>query len=85
MIHPCHHPTCENEIPPRMFACAGHWAALPKRLRVRLQGAYVPGQETRKDPSREYLDAAVECRKWWNEHPGRSSLRICGSREGGRA
>ena len=29
----CHWPGCERQIPPHYWACAEHWAALPKRLR----------------------------------------------------
>lgn len=34
---------------------------VPKKLRDALWAAYVPGQERRKDPTLEYLDAALAC------------------------
>ncbi len=44
-----------------MFMCRGHWYALPKPMRDAIWAVYVPGQETRKDPSPEYLEVAQEC------------------------
>lgn len=63
--HTCHHPSCDAPVPPRMFSCRGHWFALPKVLRDAIWAAYVPGQERRKDPSPEYLDAAQAAVDWW--------------------
>jgi len=45
-------------IPPRLFACKGHWFALPAAMRARLLATYRRGQEVTKDPSPEYLEAA---------------------------
>ena len=59
--HTCHADGCNAAVPPRMFMCKAHWFALPKAMRDWIWDVYVPGQEVRKDPSREYLDAARAC------------------------
>ena len=40
-----------------MHMCKRHWFMLPKVLRDRIWATYVPGQENRKDPSLDYLEA----------------------------
>lgn len=47
--------------------CRRHWFALPKSKRDAIWAAYVPGQERRKDPSPEYLDAAMDAVIWLAE------------------
>ena len=47
-----------------MWGCRDHWYALPKSLRDRIWATYIPGQELRKDPSVEYLEAARAVRQW---------------------
>ena len=64
----CHWPGCERRVPPHYWACAEHWAALPKRLRDRVTRAYRPGQEIDKQPSREYIQTAQEVHHWMVEH-----------------
>ena len=64
----CHWPGCERQVPPHSWACAEHWAALPKRLRDRVARAYRPGQEIDKQPSREYIQTAQEVHHWMVEH-----------------
>lgn len=64
MSHRCHAPRCDIEVPPRMFACRGHWFALPKPLRDRIWATYEEGQEIRKDPSPEYMEAAQAAVDW---------------------
>lgn len=59
--HFCHATDCNVRVPPSMFMCKTHWYELPKTMRDELLAAYVPGQETRKDPSPEYLDVAMRC------------------------
>ena len=56
----CHWPGCQRQVPPHSWACAEHWAALPKSLRDRVARAYRPGQEIDKQPSREYIRIAQE-------------------------
>lgn len=42
-----------------MFMCRRHWAMLPKVNKDAIWANYVPGQERRKDPTPEYLAAAM--------------------------
>lgn len=39
--------------------CRKHWAMVPRTLQREVWATYVPGQERRKDPTGEYLDAAL--------------------------
>lgn len=66
MSHQCHHPTCTLEVPPKMLACKRHWFALPKELQNAIWDNYVPGQEKRKDPTKEYLEVMAKCIEFWN-------------------
>ena len=59
MSHTCHAEGCAVAIPPRMFMCRAHWFALPKSYRDAIWATYRPGQERDKDPSLEYLSAAM--------------------------
>lgn len=59
--HTCHAMDCETAVPEHMHMCRPHWFRVPRKLQRELWAAYVPGQETRKDPSREYLLAAERC------------------------
>jgi hypothetical protein len=43
-----------------MFMCRRHWFMVPRAMQARIWAAYRPGQERTKDPSPEYLDAAME-------------------------
>lgn len=58
MSHRCHAQGCPLFVPPKMLMCARHWFSVPKPLRDRVWATYRRGQEIRKDPSKEYLDAA---------------------------
>ena len=64
MTHTCHWPGCAIEVPPDMYACPRHWAQLPWAYRERILETYRVGQETTKDPSREYIRAAEWARDW---------------------
>lgn len=55
--HKCHAEECNVDVPPRMLMCLRHWRMVPRKLQVAVWAAYVPGQEIRKDPTAEYLDA----------------------------
>lgn len=57
MSHTCHAPGCNRLIPPRMFACTGHWFALPNKMRDAIWREYREGQEIDKRPSVRYLAA----------------------------
>lgn len=53
-----------------MFMCTRHWRLLPKPLKNAIWETYVPGQETRKDPSFEYVQAAGVAIRWLSEYEG---------------
>jgi hypothetical protein len=55
MNHLCHAVDCEIPVPPRMLMCRTHWGALPAPAKRIIWHYYRPGQEVRKDPSREYM------------------------------
>jgi hypothetical protein len=60
MRHVCHADGCEVEVPPIMLMCKRHWAMVPVQIRTEIWRTYIPGQESRKDPSEEYLNAYHE-------------------------
>lgn len=68
MIHYCHWPKCEVAVPPKMWGCRKHWFMLPKYLRDKIWANYRVGQEITKDPSEEYLEAAIEVQNWIKEN-----------------
>jgi len=55
--HTCHAEGCTKTVPPRMLMCLPHWRMVPRELQRQVWDTYVPGQEVRKDPTREYLEA----------------------------
>lgn len=61
MKHTCHARQCNTPVPPKMFACKKHWNMLSKELQKKLWNVYVPGQEVRKDATREYIKVQKEC------------------------
>lgn len=54
-MHTCHAHGCNRVVPPRMFACRAHWAAVRPVLQRAIWREYKNGQEVRKDPSLRYL------------------------------
>lgn len=64
MPHTCHWPGCKKHVPPSLWGCKEHWFTLPKFLRDRLWAVYVPGQEITKTPSDEYLEVAMDIKRW---------------------
>ncbi len=56
--HTCHARGCDTRTPPRMLMCAKHWRRVPHALKSAVYRTYRPGQETDKNPSPAYLDAA---------------------------
>ena len=66
--HTCHWPGRGRVVPPRMWGCREHWFRLPLCLRARIWSAYRPGQETDKNPSAEYLQAAGAVQQWIGAH-----------------
>lgn len=57
--HHCHAEGCRRSVPARLLMCAPHWRMVPEDLQARVWETYRPGQERTKDPSPEYLDAAM--------------------------
>lgn len=57
MKHHCHARDCEVPVPPKMLMCRKHWFMLPREKQNAIWRHYVPGQEIRKDPTPEYLEA----------------------------
>ena len=64
MRHTCHWPGCEVEVPPALWGCRPHWYSLPRHLRALIWKTYRRGQEVRKDPSPEYVEAARAVQRW---------------------
>lgn len=64
-VHRCHAPQCTREVPPWFLACGEHWFALPADLRFWVLSTYRPGQEFDRSPSRQWIDAATACSRWW--------------------
>jgi len=56
--HLCHAQGCKKAIPERFLMCRKHWRKVPRDLQRNVWRHYVPGQETRKDPSVGWLCAA---------------------------
>jgi protein gp37 len=59
IVHTCHARGCTVEVPPRLLMCARHWRLVPRPLQAAVWRHYRAGQENTKDPSRDYLQAAV--------------------------
>lgn len=57
MSHVCHAEGCRRIVDPKLLMCARHWRMVPKDLQREVWRTYVPGQETRKDPTDAYLAA----------------------------
>lgn len=79
MNHKCHWPGCDKACPPAMWGCKSHWFALPKRLRDEIWRTYRRGQETRKDPSPEYIAAAKAVQHWIGEYRTSCGAKGAGS------
>ena len=56
--HTCHAKGCKELIPPALFMCPRHWKMVPADLQQRIWRLFKPGQELRKDPTPEYIEAA---------------------------
>lgn len=62
MSHTCHADGCRKDVPPKMFACYGHWAMVPADYQRGLWRHYRSGQEIDKRPSARYVVAQTRCR-----------------------
>ena len=67
--HTCHWPGCKKPVPPRLWGCKRHWFRLPKSIRDEIWNQYQPGQELRKDPSLEYLQAVHAAHQYAIDNP----------------
>lgn len=65
MRHRCHHPTCNNVVPPNLLACKPHWFQLPDSIRNEIWRTYRSGQEIDKRPSAAYIAAFKEAERYW--------------------
>ena len=72
MSHACHATGCNIPVPPKIFMHRAHWFMLPKAMRDAIWAAYRPGQEARKDPSPEYIEAARAAVRHIEQKEGRS-------------
>lgn len=54
--HTCHAKGCNREVPPKLLMCTAHWRMVPRDLQRKVWLHYVPGQEIKKNPTREYLE-----------------------------
>lgn len=73
--HHCHADGCNVPVPPKMMMCKRHWFMVPKALRDRVWATYVPGQERRKDPTPEYMEAQRAAVRAVAEKEGRANVR----------
>lgn len=74
--HPCHASGCSMEVPPRMLMCRRHWRMVPRSLQDAVWATYVIGQEARKDPTAEYLEAARAAIDYVADREGRAQGRL---------
>lgn len=70
--HHCHAKGCGSHVPPKLLMCARHWRMVPKPLQALVWATYRPEQEVKKDPSREYLEAARQAIDAVAEKEGRA-------------
>ncbi len=56
-LHTCHAIGCKDLVQPRYLMCYSHWSMVSSTLQSRVWATYVEGQEIRKDPTPEYLEA----------------------------
>ena len=70
--HVCHATGCNVPVPPSMLMCLKHWRMVPRVLQRRVWATYVSGQEIRKDPTDEYMEAARAAVRAVEEKEGRA-------------
>jgi protein-disulfide isomerase len=58
--HRCHAERCKTPCPPTRLMCTRHWAMVPYHLQKQVWRFYRIGQETDKQPSAAYLEAAKD-------------------------
>jgi hypothetical protein len=55
-----------------MLMCLKHWRMVPRVLQRRIWATYVPGQEIRKNPTAEYMEAQRAAVRAVEEREGRA-------------
>lgn len=70
--HECHATGCNAAVPPKMLMCLKHWRMVPRVLQRRIWATYVPGQEIRKNPTAEYMEAQRAAVRAVEEREGRA-------------
>lgn len=60
MSHKCHARGCGKDVPQSRLMCGYHWKLCPRPLQLAVWRYYRKGQEIDKQPSPEYLNAALE-------------------------
>ena len=70
--HECHAKGCSVPVRPALLMCPQHWCMVPPTLQRRVWAEYREGQEVSKDPSKNYVGAAVAAIRAVAEKEGRS-------------
>lgn len=63
-MHHCHAIDCNTEVPPGMHMCLKHWRMVPRLVQDLIWKHYRNGQEIYKEPSPEYIWAALISISW---------------------
>ena len=63
-VHYCHITGCQAVIRPALLFCSKHWAMVPKDMQKRVYNKYRFGQCDDKNPSRDWVKAASEARRY---------------------
>lgn len=70
-LHKCHALGCKVNVPERYLMCGPHWKMVSSELQARVWDTYVEGQEIRKDPTPEYLQAQMAAVRWVAKKEGK--------------
>lgn len=58
-MHKCHNPECNKSCHPSKLMCLSCWRKVPKHLQNEVYRLYRKGQEIDKQPSIEWVNAAM--------------------------
>lgn len=70
-LHKCHAFGCKVSVPERYLMCGPHWKMVSSELQARVWDTYVEGQEIRKDPTPEYIQAQIAAVRWVAKKEGK--------------
>lgn len=70
-LHKCHALGCKLNVPERYLMCGSHWKMVSSELQARVWDTYVEGQEIRKDPTPEYIQAQKAAVRWVAKKEGK--------------